>query len=115
MKTIVHGNALGKTKATMSEAALARLERRCSGHCCRTFVLHFDRHEAVTAREERIAQGELVVDLDEAGNCTVYDQRPSMCRRYPYDESPCAFRGCTLDDRPNIAAEWGEIANGPLA
>lgn len=31
-----------------------------------------------------------------AGNCTVYEQRPSMCRLFPYDRgNGCAATGCT--------------------
>ena len=28
------------------------------------------------------------------GNCSVYEQRPNMCRNFPYG-SPCPFKGCT--------------------
>lgn len=29
------------------------------------------------------------------GNCTVYEKRPDMCRRYPNDK-PCVYLGCEL-------------------
>lgn len=33
----------------------------------------------------------------ESGDCKIYDQRPGMCRRYPYGE-PCKIPGCTAAD-----------------
>lgn len=32
--------------------------------------------------------------VDAAGQCTVYEERPDMCREYPYNR-PCTFVGCT--------------------
>ena len=34
-------------------------------------------------------------NLGEDGNCRIYDERPSMCREYPYREL-CQFQGCTM-------------------
>ena len=31
----------------------------------------------------------------ETGNCKIYEDRPSMCREYPYGKK-CNFKGCTM-------------------
>ncbi|KKM90270.1 hypothetical protein LCGC14_1240300 [marine sediment metagenome] len=33
-------------------------------------------------------------DADGLGVCTVYDQRPGMCRKFPYGEPVCAYPEC---------------------
>lgn len=35
--------------------------------------------------------------LDGEGNCSIYEQRPEMCRDYPYGET-CRFRECAWDE-----------------
>lgn len=35
-------------------------------------------------------------NLSESGDCTIYEDRPKMCRGYPYGRE-CRFPGCTLD------------------
>lgn len=44
--------------------------------------------------------------LGEAGDCTIYDIRPAMCRRYPGGRA-CRYAGCTW-----TAAREGRIGEG---
>jgi len=37
--------------------------------------------------------------LNEAGDCSIYDDRPNLCRDYPHGE-PCQHLGCTLAGEP---------------
>lgn len=37
-------------------------------------------------------------DRDES-RCAIYEQRPRMCRDYPYDK-PCQYEGCTWNEAP---------------
>lgn len=90
---------------------------RCTGHCCRSF--HLSSVPRGTADEQRAwarqhgQDGEQIADmvvpigedatgplytcrhLDEAGNCSIYNTRPRMCRTFP-DGAACPFKGCTL-------------------
>jgi Fe-S-cluster containining protein len=34
--------------------------------------------------------------LSGSGDCSIYEERPRMCRQYPMDEA-CSFEGCTLE------------------
>jgi len=84
---------------------------RCTGHCCARFYLSTEVLDVLTSPERRGIDGKFILDMveliefTEAGatctcrhfdgkNCTVYDQRPQMCRDYPYGK-PCTIEGCT--------------------
>ncbi len=90
--------------------------RRCSGHCCRSFVLPMPLEE-LKARTDKVWDGEMIADmvihledtfpprytcrhLAENGDCSVYDRRPRMCSEYPYG-GRCMFPGCTLEGNPS--------------
>lgn len=35
--------------------------------------------------------------FDEAGDCSIYESRPNMCREYPYGRAQgCQYAGCTM-------------------
>lgn len=94
---------------------------RCTGHCCRVFGLPHS-PEDLTDPKTNIEDQEVVADmaipiywvpdmdrffsdwtytcrhLQPNGDCAIYEQRPKMCRDYPYDE-PCHHPGCTLKNR----------------
>lgn len=88
---------------------------RCTGHCCRNFPLPYAPHD-LRARAPTIVDGEFIADMvipigphdregfytyacrhhdDVTGDCRAYDQRPDMCRRYPYGNL-CEYAECTL-------------------
>lgn len=99
---------------------------RCTGHCCRAFTLPKSPEDIrKMVEEDRLNDGPFILDmliylglfdvnpaggvLDEpwhyftcrhldtaTGNCTVYEQRPHLCRNYPNDKA-CEFPGCTWD------------------
>ena len=98
---------------------------RCTGHCCRAFVLHgwtYEKiQEAYTAwREQRsgatwpndiwliapmIRQNPVeaghdptfsCIHLQANGDCGIYNIRPQVCREYPNNRG-CCFEGCTWD------------------
>lgn len=105
---------------------------RCTGHCCREFVLHLQdvllcvltperagddgpKIGSMITFVRRIKPGEIglaghVVSGDdeliwtckhfdrESGDCTNYENRPNMCRDYPYGRE-CAMPGCTSEVR----------------
>lgn len=83
---------------------------RCTGHCCRRFPIDLD---VLTDPTRNVLDGDFIRDmLIELGphedpnriyatcrhfdgrDCTAYDQRPDMCRRYPYGRA-CEYAGCT--------------------
>lgn len=93
---------------------------RCTGHCCRNFTIpitpdQLKNKEYGTFNKEdfdRIA--EVVVYLGEGvggknghrytcskllpnGDCGDYENRPKMCREYPYGEE-CKVVGCTMKE-----------------
>ena len=89
---------------------------RCSGHCCENFFLPFEPQEL--ADRGRLSHPDDVeirkiadmaiylgpdsagsnrytcVHYDGAGNCMDYENRPTMCREFPYGLA-CPFDGCT--------------------
>jgi Fe-S-cluster containining protein len=93
---------------------------RCIGHCCRGFSLEFP-HATVKSEyqrwQENPASATLIPDiaviaemliplgvfrkqelftckhLSKAGNCTIYETRPKMCRDFPGPD-PCKYRNC---------------------
>lgn len=92
---------------------------RCSGQCCHGFTLSATPGVLAARRaagdEEAAELLGMIVYLDttqqgddepfiryscrnlqENGDCGIYDSRPSMCRRYPYC-GVCRFAGCTWD------------------
>lgn len=96
---------------------------RCTGHCCEDFILPFSPSELHTHTDgyrdaDLIARMVLYKGKYRAANrnfpgeavahhytcryfdtvtrdCTIYEQRPTMCRDHPY-EKPCTFKGCEL-------------------
>lgn len=104
---------------------------RCTGHCCRAFVLHgFTLNEF----KERLADGlikvkdgsfiaDMLIELPQDawkqgpdgklwprftcrhlqpnGDCGAYEFRPQMCREYPYG-SPCEYAECTEPSKPDV-------------
>jgi Fe-S-cluster containining protein len=101
--------------------------KTCPGLCCRTFPLNPSLEECIegataiygyrSANGHRIQDDERVVDLlrvnpekpghytcsafdPVSGNCMAYEDRPRLCREYPYGR-PCEY--CTYDDcNPDI-------------
>lgn len=93
---------------------------RCTGHCCRGFSLEHP-HRVVKEEYERWkrnpSSATLIPDigtiapmlvplgvfrgqelftcrhLSKAGNCTIYESRPKMCRDFPGPD-PCKYRNC---------------------
>lgn len=93
---------------------------RCSGHCCRSFWFPYSPGEfrrKVLAGSPIMEDGEQILDmlvylrwttkmgfqytcrhLVDGSHCAIYDDRPRMCREYPYGE-PCKYPGCTRRTR----------------
>lgn len=95
---------------------------RCTGHCCKNFFLPYTYQELKQAYEawykSELKWGsegrELPQDIHlvypmviprhnqkydcknllENGDCSIYDNRPKVCREYPY-ENKCKREGCT--------------------
>lgn len=44
-------------------------------------------------------------NLDAAGNCTVYDTRPRMCREYPYGRQ-CQHKACAWGEATTATGPW---------
>jgi Fe-S-cluster containining protein len=43
------------------------------------------------------------------GDCTIYEDRPKMCKDYPYGDSPCMYQDCTWDEKrcpDDVRGEW---------
>lgn len=96
---------------------------RCTGHCCEDFILPYSPEELHTKMrghkdDPLIQRMVLYLGKYRAANqdfpggaeghhytcryfdkksrdCTIYEQRPDMCRDHPY-EKPCTFKGCEL-------------------
>jgi len=94
---------------------------RCMGHCCEDFILMYspeELHTKMTGHKDDDFIARMVLYKGRYGdgrhpssglayhytcryfdkttrNCTVYDQRPAMCRDYPYNR-PCLMKGCEL-------------------
>lgn len=102
-------------------------EGRCTGHCCRKFPLPYSLEELNEGKSRETGRplepdwpfiADMVILLGEGkygdgrksylytcrhldtvtGDCTVYEQRPRMCRDYPYGNE-CPIDGCTAPDR----------------
>lgn len=46
-----------------------------------------------------------------SGDCTIYEDRPEMCRSYPYGD-PCPFPGCTYVPGPDpieVVGGWVQL------
>mgnify|MGYP001563599965 FL=1 len=101
---------------------------RCVGHCCRGFSLE---HPHSVVKEEYArwladpASATLIPDvgtiadmlvplgvfrnqelftcrhLSAAGNCTIYETRPKMCRDFPGPD-PCKYRNCASHGPQNV-------------
>lgn len=99
---------------------------RCTGHCCKSFWLPISPIE-FSFLEKKVKLGKPIKwNLEEfkkvsqmvvfqrphekggyrytckyfnkeSGNCANYENRPNMCRDYPYGNK-CKYRGCTLED-----------------
>ena len=86
---------------------------RCTGHCCKNFCIPL---EVLTDPNKNASDGDFIREMlilkeesevegkwwatckhFDGHDCTVYDQRPSMCREYPYGKK-CTFDGCTSDE-----------------
>jgi Fe-S-cluster containining protein len=98
---------------------------RCTGHCCRQFFLPFTPRELVKLQLTRVvrlrfkpeeirkvaAMAVYLGDSDRGshmytcrhlnvitGDCTDYENRPDVCREFPYQEVCMhAANGCTWD------------------
>ena len=98
---------------------------RCTGHCCRAFPLPFGPEE-LAAKAWGYQDGEQIAamaiylgqlegppephcslgpahyytckNLQDNGDCGIYDDRPQMCRGYPYG-GQCGYTACTSQDR----------------
>ena len=99
------------------------MSERCRGHCCRRFALKHS-YEKLQNESTRVAGGEtseikdvqtiaaMVIpvarnalagehvytckNLSPAGDCTIYEQRPQMCRDFPQAKG-CHFWKCESD------------------
>lgn len=103
---------------------------RCTGHCCRAFVLNnLKDFESFLAVVDQVEDGPYVRDmvisigknddgiewytckhLDEAsGDCIQYESRPRMCRNHP-GQKQCPFIGCTHRGIEIIADSLGSTS-----
>lgn len=96
---------------------------RCTGHCCRRFFLPYS-PEKIEERRDTIQDGHFIADMvihlesDDEGNhyftcrhlveaddgtasCGAYEDRPAMCRQYPYGNA-CTYAGCTMKDNEGV-------------
>jgi Fe-S-cluster containining protein len=97
---------------------------RCTGHCCRRFCLpapykDFEEEFAFKmlggnpskwAEVEKVFPMLIPLGVEDGaerftckhllpnGDCGDYENRPRMCRDYPYEDS-CMFSGCTYKPR----------------
>ena len=90
---------------------------KCGGRCCRDFYLPFTYDEL----QEKAAAGQFqdgeqiaamvrpipggveghqyrCTNLGNDGLCTIYADRPRMCREFPYG-GPCPNEGCAFNSR----------------
>ena len=49
-----------------------------------------------------------LVDSD----CSIYDQRPAVCREYPYRGQPCRYADCTRTTAPEPTGELVKMKAG---
>lgn len=98
-------------------------ESRCTGQCCEAFPVSSDdvfmtshadlskvnHPDQAMLREMLVETGRTFYDGDtrpdaamlftckffDGRNCTIYDRRPDMCRRYGV-KRPCTLQGCTF-------------------
>jgi Fe-S-cluster containining protein len=85
---------------------------RCTGHCCSRFHIDSRMLDRLTGPAEKSRDEKFILDMlvflewTDAGarltcrhfdgtNCTRYEERPAMCRDYPYGKQ-CEFKGCTF-------------------
>lgn len=96
---------------------------RCTGHCCESFWLPLSpmelKHQRKRAllgkcrwnKEDLMKISEMVIFQrphetsgyrytckywdPNTGNCNNYQNRPTMCKDYPYG-NPCKIKGCTM-------------------
>ena len=85
---------------------------RCTGHCCRRFVVSLDQLTDPSADSRDGDQiRDMLILIEEVNaqfgewrctcrhfdgkGCRVYEERPQMCRSYGRDH-PCEYEGCTL-------------------
>ena len=109
---------------------------RCTGHCCRVFVLPYAPDE-IWDKQDTLRDGRIIADMviylgyephrdifirhgltphkyydDDPrhwytcrhykdGDCTIYAQRPTMCRAFPYGKD-CEYSDCTAVDIPEM-------------
>lgn len=91
---------------------------RCTGHCCRLFILegdygYFQSSETI----HRLKDGQFIADMliplevecskpgyhyytckhFDGQNCTQYENRPHFCKSYPDDSGICSVKGCTAE------------------
>lgn len=96
---------------------------RCSGHCCRNFPIGWMTPEELADKDRmaRVVDGLFISDMiiplgkdekgqhrytcrhhnTETGDCMAYDNRPEMCRDYPYGQ-PCEHAECTEGSKPDV-------------
>ena len=118
---------------------------RCTGHCCRAFPLPFGPQELSpeALKLRPLMDGEQVAamvtylgwledppephcslggahyytckNLQDNGDCAIYEARPEMCRGYPY-EGECGYLDCTAPMRcesPTGPGDKGEAMLNP--
>jgi Fe-S-cluster containining protein len=99
---------------------------RCTGHCCVLFPIPHSLNELQNGRD-RFQDGHLLADIlvfkgttgeeynnggvrywftcskfdKTTGNCTIYEQRPWMCREFPYGRE-CEHEDCTEGSLPDV-------------
>ena len=123
----------------MTTAKTASGSSRCSGHCCERFHLPYSYAELQENADiawahpnsdaVKVAEMVIYIEPDTApdgktyshsytckyfkdGNCTNYENRPEMCRRYPYGRT-CEFEACTWHPDDALRAT-GRVGDRPL-
>lgn len=101
---------------------------RCTGHCCRSFPLNHTieqlRAYAADTSKGNASEAGQIADMliplgarddgremftcrhhdTETGDCRIYEDRPRMCRDYPYGRS-CEHSECTAVDLVQLRIE----------
>lgn len=101
--------------------------RACGGACCETIIVPLSSDEDTdrwvslhgTRLDARVALDCRCSKLDTEGRCSIYDERPQLCRDFPVGSSACydAVRARrSPEDYARIRDEWDPpVVHGKLA
>ena len=119
-----------KDQLILEQQEMQTKEDRCTGQCCEAFIttgpdklkfmLHGEMDE--TMRKELIVVSEMLVHIesawytckyfnDKTRNCDNYENRPKMCRDYPYGKS-CKIFDCSwshVRDKDGLSEDEKEL------